>query len=200
MTDNLIDLSHWQAPVDFAQVAGAGIVAILAKATQGVMGVDPMFATYHGDAVRAGLRWGSYHFGTADEPALQAAHYLSIAQPADDEAMCLDFESSGAGAGMTLAQARDFVVAVETATGRLPMVYGGAYLKACLAGEPDPVLQRCALWLAQYSDTAILPPGWTAWTLWQFTDNARDIPGVVRCDRSRYAGTDADLRDRWPAL
>ncbi|BCT92943.1 hypothetical protein LYSHEL_19660 [Lysobacter helvus] len=197
MTDNLIDLSHWQAPVDFARVAGSGIVAAIGKATQGAMGVDPMYAQYRSDALRAGLRWGSYHFGTADAPALQVAHYLQVASPADVEVMCLDFES---GAGMSLAQARAFIQGIESATGRLPMLYGGAYLKSCLAGKADPVLQRCALWLAQYSESAIVPPGWDRWTLWQFTDDARDIPGVARCDRNRYAGSDADLRERWPAL
>jgi lysozyme len=200
MTDNIIDLSHWQSPVDFAQVAEAGIVAAIGKATQGVLHVDPMYAQYRSEALQAGLRWGSYHFGTTDDPAMQVSLYLQAAMPADDQLLCLDFESAGNGGGMTLLQARAFVEGVQAATGRWPMLYGGAYLKACLAGQPDPVLRQCPLWLAQYAGMPILPPGWDAWTLWQFTDNARDIPGVVRCDRSRYAGSDDVLRARWPGI
>ena len=34
-SDVVIDLSHWQAPVDFAKAKSAGIAAVILKATQG---------------------------------------------------------------------------------------------------------------------------------------------------------------------
>jgi len=34
-SDVVVDLSHWQAPIDFAKARAAGIVAVILKATQG---------------------------------------------------------------------------------------------------------------------------------------------------------------------
>jgi hypothetical protein len=44
MSDIVIDLNHWEAPVDFAQINASGIVAVILKATQGTGFVDPTFA------------------------------------------------------------------------------------------------------------------------------------------------------------
>jgi GH25 family lysozyme M1 (1,4-beta-N-acetylmuramidase) len=35
MTKNIIDVSHWEDPIDFKKVADSGIIAVVAKATQG---------------------------------------------------------------------------------------------------------------------------------------------------------------------
>jgi GH25 family lysozyme M1 (1,4-beta-N-acetylmuramidase) len=43
---NIIDVSHWEGEIDFARVAAAGIVAVIAKATQGSTGVDAKYAAY----------------------------------------------------------------------------------------------------------------------------------------------------------
>ena len=37
-SDVVVDLSHWQAPVDFTQAKAAGITAVILKATQGLGG------------------------------------------------------------------------------------------------------------------------------------------------------------------
>ena len=34
-SDVVVDLSHWQAPVDFVSAKSAGIAAVILKATQG---------------------------------------------------------------------------------------------------------------------------------------------------------------------
>ena len=43
-SDVVIDLSHWQAPVDFARAKSAGIAAVILKATQGSHWIDATFA------------------------------------------------------------------------------------------------------------------------------------------------------------
>ena len=83
------------------------------------------------------------------------------------------------------------------------MLYGGHELKEALNGQPNHVLSNCPLWLAQYGPTAVLPPGWSKWTLWQFSDDnfnkpTTQVPGVSPCDRDRYDGDQAALAEEWP--
>ena len=96
---------------------------------------------------------------------------------------------------MTLEEARAFVTTVYNAVGKWPVLYSGHYLKDLLSGGSDPVLANCPLWLAQYGPTAVLPPGWNAWTLWQYTDGSVGAPppvaGIGHCDQDRFSGDDA---------
>jgi lysozyme len=198
MTDDIIDVSHWNEPVDFRKVAGAGIVAVIAKASQGAGYADPAYASFRRQAAAQGLLWGSYHFGTGDDAAAQVEHYLGTASPGDGDLLCLDFEPDPHGASMTLSQARDFVGILQQRTGRYPVLYGGYWLKQQLGSRADALLARCPLWLAQYGPAAVLPPGWKAYALWQFTDREQGIPGVRKANRDRFAGSVATLRRRWP--
>ena len=198
MTDNIIDVSHWDKPVDLRKAAGAGIVAVIAKASQGATGADPAYAAFRAQATAQGLLWGSYHFGTGDDAAAQVDQYLRCASPGENDLVCLDFEPDPHGASMTLSQARDFVGLFQARTGRYPVLYAGYWLKQQLGGHADALLAQCPLWLAQYGPAAVLPPGWTAYTLWQFTDREQGIAGVGKVDRDRFRGTDATLRRRWP--
>ena len=77
MTRSIIDVSHWEAPIDFEKVASDGIVAVIAKATQGAAGIDESYAKYKRAAAPYKFLWGSYHFGTGSEVHVQIEHYLS---------------------------------------------------------------------------------------------------------------------------
>jgi GH25 family lysozyme M1 (1,4-beta-N-acetylmuramidase) len=44
ITRSVIDVSHWEDPIDFKKVAADGIVAVIAKATQGPRGIDKTYA------------------------------------------------------------------------------------------------------------------------------------------------------------
>jgi lysozyme len=71
MTNRIIDVSHWEEPIDFKQVRAAGIVAIIGKATNGASGVDRAYSGYKKAAARYRFLWGSYHFGTGSEVTVQ---------------------------------------------------------------------------------------------------------------------------------
>ena len=60
-SDVVIDLSHWQAPVDFTRAKSAGIVAVILKATQGSDWMDVTFAQRFAAATASGLLVGAYH-------------------------------------------------------------------------------------------------------------------------------------------
>src|SRR5207245_11465390 len=78
------------------------------------------------------------------------------------------------------------------------------YIKQLLGTSQDPVLANCWFWLAQYSPTAVVPPNWDTWTLWQYTDGAagpppHDVPGAGLCDRDKFNGDEPALRSLWGA-
>jgi GH25 family lysozyme M1 (1,4-beta-N-acetylmuramidase) len=50
MIDSIIDVSHWEDPIDFTKVLDDGIVAVIAKATQGAAGVDDKYSTFKASA------------------------------------------------------------------------------------------------------------------------------------------------------
>jgi lysozyme len=192
VTDAIIDLSHFNANPDFALAKTSGVLAVIHKASQGATFADPAYTARHDAA--AGLLWGAYHFGDATDGAVQADFFLLKTGPARPAMLALDFEQNPDGPSMTLDQARSFVTRVQAVTGRWPGLYGGAYLKQLLGQAKDPVLGNCRLWLAQYGETAVVPPNWTAWTMWQYTGSAT-VAGIGRCDRSRFNGSAAELAE-----
>jgi GH25 family lysozyme M1 (1,4-beta-N-acetylmuramidase) len=77
--DVVVDLSHWQAPVDFSQAKSAGIIAVILKATQGSDWTDVTFAQRFAGASAAGLLVGAYHFLDDSPPESQVENFLSAA-------------------------------------------------------------------------------------------------------------------------
>ena len=203
MIRRIIDISHYEEPVDFEKVAADGIIAIIAKATEGVTVTDPAYRRFKEAAARYNFQWGSYHFGSSADPGAQVEHYLGTISPDDEELLCLDFEQNPRGPSMTLDGARQFVRLIVEQVGRLPILYGGAWLKEQLNGNPDKLLTACPLWIAQYAAKPVLPPGWNRFTLWQYTDGQHGpqphkVNGIGPCDRNQFNGTIAQLRQQWP--
>ncbi|MFB9127919.1 muramidase [Paraburkholderia dipogonis] len=198
----VVDISHHNANVDFSALKAAGIVGVIHKATQGVTGVDPTYASHRASAQQQGLLWGAYHFGTDSDGVQQAVSFLDAVGDVSNTLIALDFESNPTGPSMSLEEARAFVTHVASATGRYPGFYSGHDIKQLLGTGTDTVLSNCWFWLAQYGPTAVVPPNWTRWTLWQYTDGAlgpppTEIPGVGRFDRDIFNGDEDELRSFW---
>ena len=198
----VIDLSHHNQNLDFASIAAGGILGIIHKATQGTIYADPTYLPHKTSALGNGLLWGAYHFGTGSDGIQQAEHFLDVVQPDAQTLLILDFEANGQGPSMTLEEARAFVTHVNDQTGSWPGLYSGHYIKDLLGTNSDPVLSNCWFWLAQYGPTAVVPPNWTDWTLWQYTDGAigpkpHTVPGAGMCDRDKFNGDEDALRALW---
>lgn len=198
----VVDLSHHNGTVNFSQAHTAGILGVIQKATQGQTGVDPTYKTNRVKATKEKLLWGAYHFGTGSDGIKQAEHFLDVVGDASKTILVLDLEANPTGPSMTLEEARAFVTHVKEATGRFPGLYSGHFIKDLLGTKTDPVLANCWFWLAQYGPTAVVPPNWSTWTFWQYTDGAagpdpHTVPGIGRCDRDRYQGTTEDLVAFW---
>jgi lysozyme len=204
MIDVVVDISHHNGTsLDFHKAKAAGLVGIIHKATQGHGGVDPMYVSNRQKALAAGLLWGAYHFATGGDGVEQAEVFLATLGNVDKTLLVLDFEPNPTGPSMSLEEARAFVTHVHAATGRWPGFYSGHYIKQLLGTNKDPILANCWLWLAQYGPTAVVPPAWPTWTMWQYTDgsvnaNAHSpVDGIGHCDRDRFNGGEAQLRTLW---
>lgn len=194
--EGIVDLSHWQAPVDFVAFKNGGGLAVILKATQGSTWVDSTFTKRLMQATAAGLLVSAYHFADASSPDTQASHFLSVAGGVG--ALAIDIEPNGMGDTVSIPQAAEIVARVHVATARLPWVYMGRYgPDGRGSGLPNSILSRCPLWLPEYGTQPRPPAGWLNWTLWQWTDQGA-IAGISGpCDRSRFAGTEEQLRTFW---
>lgn len=197
--DVVIDVSHHQKTIDFAAAKAAGIAAVILKASQGAGWVDPTFAERTEAAEGTGLLRGAYHFLDGSDPPAQADHFLdTVSGCCPGGLLALDLERSPAGAGPTPERAAATAERIRERTGRWPVIYVGRWSLPA----PHPVLARCPLWLPEYGGNPVCPPGWRRWHLWQHTDGRaglapQPVPGIGRCDRSRYAGPAADLARWW---
>lgn len=198
----VVDISHHNGNVNLKKAADAGIVGLIQKASQGEAYVDGTFTRNRKAALDAGMLFGAYHFGTGANGVSQAMHFLDIVKPDRKTVVALDFEDNPTGNSMTLEEARAFCVHVHTALKRWPVFYSGHTIKRALGTRVDPVLKNCAFWLAQYGPTAVVPPCWRTWTLWQYTDGGAGppphaVPGLGNCDRDKFNGTEAQLKSWW---
>ncbi len=206
MINAVIDLSHHNQVSSFAAAADAGVIGVIHKATQGFSYKDPTFDDHRTRARQAGLLFGAYHFGTSGDPVAQAEFFLKAV---NDPSMLLvlDFEPNPQGHDMSLLEAEQFVHHVFQKTGRYPGLYSGHTIKEALAAagiaSPEQTeLSKCWLWFARYGAPPLIPKVWDHWTLWQYTDGAagdapHEVPGIGRCDRDKYFGTEAQLRAFW---
>ena len=157
-SDVVIDLSHWQAPVDFARAKSAGIAAVILKATQGSDWIDVAFAQRYAAASAFGLLVGAYHFLDGSPPELQMENFLSVAEGCS--VLALDAEWNAIGGTVTVAQAAEAAARLQMATGSMPLIYISRYGPDQRgSGLPNNVLSRCPLWLPAYSARPVCPPG-----------------------------------------
>lgn len=191
-----IDVSHFQGTVNWKEVAASGAVFAFVKATQGITYVDPQFAVNWPALKEAGLLRGAYHFyEPADDPASQAHHFLStVTLEPGDLPPVLDVEINGGVSSQQLWNGVSaWLQAVQTATGRQPLVYTAPGFWS--SNSPDLALTCHPLWLADYASQPTLPHGWSTWQFWQHsqTGTVAGVSGSV--DLDLFNGTAQQLRD-----
>jgi lysozyme len=196
-----IDVSHYQKEVDWFSVARSGVKFAFAKATEGNLWVDTMFARNWAGIQQAGLVRGAYHFGRPGRDAeTQAVHFGSIVGPLgfNDLPPVLDIEEAdGQPAGAVIEWTRRFIIKAEAIFGRKLMIYTGAFWRSGLANTQDPFFAERALWLAAYVRNPSIPGAWSNFAFWQYSEGQHNDPvaivGVPPCDQNRFTGSEADL-------
>lgn len=136
------------APIDWAKVHGAGVRAVMIKASEGTAYSNPWVAEDGHGAARAGLLVGYYHFArpSVETAEAQAAHAIStIMLLPRDLGLALDLEvAEGAPWGLLATWARAFHAAARKVVNHSPLYTNDSFL-ANLPGAPWG--ER--LWLAQ---------------------------------------------------
>jgi GH25 family lysozyme M1 (1,4-beta-N-acetylmuramidase) len=186
-----IDVSAYQAPINWPQVAASGQRFAIIKATDGTGGGNSYFASDYRAAKANGLIATGYHWGRPDygQPELQADRVINaMAWSNDGKTMppMLDIEFGsmvGSGNCYNLSPSglvswiQKFVNRVTARIGRGPMIYTNAYWwNDCTASNRS--FGHLPLVIANYGAApSPLPAGWSTYAIWQFTETG-SVPGI----------------------
>lgn len=203
-----IDVSYWNAGIDWPKVRAAGQRFVFAKATEGDYYADPTFDDNWRGAKAAGLLRGAYHFFRANVDAKkQANKFIDYVRSMSDTAELppvLDLEThDNQSKEKIISRAKTWLDLVEAAFERKPIIYSGQYFLQDHFSEPGggpPVWAKdYPLWLAQYPNVyvpgsqPVLPRGWFTWTFWQYSERGR-INGInANVDLNLFNGSLEDL-------
>ena len=172
----IIDISHWNSPVDFAKLKAAGVDGVYIKCSDGVSWSDPQCQNYAIAAKAQGLAVGYYHFLEPDSDWVAQANFFKVklySLPKSDLMPVIDIEKD------TTADVNACIQTFANAFGSPLMLY---------SYTPYIVIHKIQwngpFWLAGYTPTMMPPSGWNV-DLWQFT-NASVIDGMPHaCDESK---------------
>ena len=203
-----IDVSYWDAGIDWPKVRATGQRFVVAKATEGITYKDPTFDDNWFGAKSAGLLRGAYHFFRCNVDAKkQADYFIDYVKTVKDNGEfppVLDLETHD---GMTkekiVPAVKIWLDRVEAAFGKKPIIYSGQYFLqdylVVAGGGPPAWAKDYPLWLAQYPNQYVdgmkpfLPRGWFNWTIWQYSDKGR-INGInASVDMNIFNGTLEEL-------
>lgn len=173
-----IDVSAHQGPINWAQVAAAGIHFAYIKASEGGDWVDEHFQRNWSGAKAAGLKPGAYHFFTLSRPgADQADNFLKVAPPDPDSlSPAVDLEFGGNSRvrpprDQVIGQLREFLARVESAHGRPAILYLLPEFESHY--RIREAFQR-ELWIRSLLTRPAESDGWK---IWQTTPLGR-VPGI----------------------
>lgn len=193
-----IDVSHNNGTIDWAKVNAAGISFAMIKATEGGTWEDPKWQTNLAGCQSTGIMPGLYHFYHHDvDPIVQANHFLQTigTHAAPGVPIAIDVEAPDDGAGSytygpaeVVQRVTAFIDTVTKVLGRSPMIYTYPAAWKELTGDSNDFASSCPLWIASYEAAPSIPNGWSAATLWQYTDKGT-VDGIETIvDRDRFDG------------
>lgn len=73
-----IDIASYQSNIDFNKTKKSGIEIVYIKATEGLTYTSPLMKSQYSGALAAGLKIGFYHYLRANNPILEAKHFLEM--------------------------------------------------------------------------------------------------------------------------
>ena len=88
----VVDLFRGDRVASFQKAADSGIWGIIHKATTGATEKDKKYKDRRSLALKAGLLWGAYHWGTGADVAKQVDNFIRTANPDDETLVALDYE------------------------------------------------------------------------------------------------------------
>jgi GH25 family lysozyme M1 (1,4-beta-N-acetylmuramidase) len=210
-----LDVSGWQVlnAANWRQIAADGAKFVYVKATEGTDYTSSQFSEQYNDSYAAGLIRGAYHFATPDTSSGAAqANYLvdhGGNWSGDGRTLppLLDIEYNpygqtcyGLNPGQMVSWITDFSNTVKARTGRLPAIYSTTnWWNLCTGSSSafgaNPLF--IASWPSNVANgPGTLPPGWSTYAIWQFTDAtySNGQPGLFPGDQDVFNGTLDELQ------
>ncbi|KAJ7109630.1 glycoside hydrolase family 25 protein [Mycena crocata] len=212
-----IDVSHFQATVNWATVKSNGISFVYMKATEGTTFKDPTFSSKYEGATNVGIIRGGYHFAHPDTSsgAAQAKFFLANGGGWTSDgrtlpgALDIEYNPNGAecyglSASAMISWISDFSSTYHAATTRSVLIYTTTdWWKTC-TGNSAAFSSNNPLWIAHYSASiGTLPAGWSFTTFWQYADTGPnpgdqdlfngDAAGLGRCRTLPFFRFDYDV-------
>ncbi|WP_052519400.1 glycoside hydrolase family 25 protein [Archangium violaceum] len=193
-----IDVSKWQAEVNWQRVRAAGKQFAFARVSDGLHFQDAWFDGNWSGMGRVGLFRGAYQMFRAGQDPEQQAELLvrkvGTLGPGDLPPV-LDLElTDGQPVDVVIKKALRWLAVVEQQLGHVPVVYTAHYFWKQL-GYPEG-FDGYPLWVANYDvSKPRLPPGWSRWSFWQYSQSGH-VPGINgNVDLDRFSGTLSDLKE-----
>jgi lysozyme len=209
-----IDISHWQANIDFEKVKSENISFVIAKAGEtwvktSLATDDSKYARNAAECKKCGIPFGAYYyfhpkFGASD----QARHFLKVVNEngGTDFPLVVDVEDNDGLPPATCANVLySMLVYLERETGRRPIIYTRNGFWVNQYGNPA-YSKDYKFWLAQYplidpitdpfkftGKMAGTSPGVNP-IIWQFTEKMR-LPGLPTLDGNFWLGTPEEFTE-----
>ena len=187
-----IDVSQYNGLIDWSLVAASGKKFAIARMSDGLSFVDPMFDANYQGIKAAGMVRGSYQFFHPEQDATAQAQLvlaiLSKYGPLDagDLVPVLDVEVTNRQNPATIAAGvATWVGVIKQATGRNPIIYTNAHFWNSAVGTQEPSAGTNLLVAAWGVVCPDEPTAWSNWLIWQYSDSGAvpGIPGSVDLDR-----------------
>ncbi|MFN8383423.1 MAG: GH25 family lysozyme [Anaerolineales bacterium] len=204
-----IDVSYWDAEIDWPSVKDFGVEFVFMRATEGITYQDPTLVE-RWELVRSiGVPRSAYHFFRANvDPIKQAEFYIQTLGDANSDAELppiFDIETNeGKSREEIMAGAKVWLDIVQQYFGKRPIIYSGRrFLQEYFSdqnGSAPTWASQYPLWFAEYPSNysdgldISLPQGWTEWAFWQYSDKGV-VPGInASADMNVFNGSASDLR------
>ncbi|QGN32090.1 GH25 family lysozyme [Microlunatus sp. Gsoil 973] len=185
-----IDVSSYNAPVNWGKWWNKGKRFVYIKATEGTSYRNPSFGKQYTYSYRTGFIRGSYHFGRPDSAsgAAQARYFVKHGGgwSADGKTLpgALDLEQNYTNGkhpcwynsdAENIAWAKSFVKEYKRLTSRDAVIYTNmSFWKRCM-GNTTAFRETNPLWFAYYGTPTSVPGGWPYYTFLQYSGSGMDL-------------------------
>lgn len=203
-----VDVSHHNGVINWNNVNKSQTKFVICKATQGKTFKDDLLNSNLNELKRLNFIRGAYHFFTFKgvTAAEQFTNFMGCGINFEEPGMLppvVDVEWQGSDASndfvfqnktTSAGKLRSWLVSIENATGRKPIIYTAKGFWNEILGSP-PGFDKYDLWVASYRNDAPRMPGtWNDYLMWQFTESGHisGIPG--NADKNIFHGSENDLK------
>ncbi|WP_441858317.1 lysozyme [Pseudarthrobacter sp. YAF2] len=191
-----LDVSYYQAAVDWQQQWNMGARFAYVKASEGNYYTNPAYSSQYQGSRNIGMIRGAYHFAIPNwsSGADQATYFVKNGGGWSPDGYTLppvlDFEFNpyegrtingfyfgntcySMSPGQLAAWVQDFGNTVRSMTGRLPMIYTNtSWWNQCLGNQTG--FGDYPLWVAAYpgspsNDAGAVPASWSTYSVWQYS-------------------------------